>query len=501
MVFSMTDIPWPAPEACQPQRTIEPNSLRRQRSICCRRTLLREPGADLQRPKWDGAYRRHKRRPEPLGRVHCAASWRQPGNTWGTVGRDGPTAVARHTPLARRQPAEERSLRRAPGRACRHAHLQGSPEIGRTQLGERRRGPALPAPGVGHRRQRLRRQALERLLLGQEPEVRRAPVGGERHVDARHLERRPVEMRRLGRAIERDNASRRKSLPLPCVPIPRPAQAMLYRRACAIQLPRARIRPMSASSAAPTSPATQPRYHAAVRQDWLDTRQRDLEPDLPIVDPHHHLWDGPVGRYLLDELLADTGSGHNVVATVFLQCGAMYGPTARRSCGRRRDRVRQRRRRHERQRRLRPDPRLRRHRRPRRPAAGRAASSEVLEAHLARRRRALPRHPPHRPSCDADTDVLGPPRTAPPAGLYRATTSAPGSPLAPLGSQLRRLAAGAAAARADRAWRAPSPTPAIVLDHVGTPLGLGSLRRQAGGDVSGSGRQHPGAGEACPNVS
>ena len=67
-----------------------------------------------------------------------------------------------------------------------------------------------------------------------------------------------------------------------------------------------------------------------------------LEPDLPIIDPHHHLWDRrmlprppepmhpfikaiePAQRYLLDELLADTNSGHNVRATVFLECRAMY---------------------------------------------------------------------------------------------------------------------------------------------------------------------------------
>ena len=44
----------------------------------------------------------------------------------------------------------------------------------------------------------------------------------------------------------------------------------------------------------------------------------------------------PAGRYLLDELLADTGSGHNVVATVFVQCGAMYradGPRGLRPVG------------------------------------------------------------------------------------------------------------------------------------------------------------------------
>jgi L-fuconolactonase len=85
-----------------------------------------------------------------------------------------------------------------------------------------------------------------------------------------------------------------------------------------------------------------------------------LEPDLPIVDPHHHLWDrtggrpappppalGPethgftrVGartpRYLIEDLLADLRSGHKVIATVFVQCGAMYradGPAALKPVG------------------------------------------------------------------------------------------------------------------------------------------------------------------------
>src|SRR5262245_63799620 len=49
-----------------------------------------------------------------------------------------------------------------------------------------------------------------------------------------------------------------------------------------------------------------------------------LEPGRPICDPHHHLWDHPGRRYLLDELLADTGSGHNVVSTVFVECMSMY---------------------------------------------------------------------------------------------------------------------------------------------------------------------------------
>jgi L-fuconolactonase len=49
-----------------------------------------------------------------------------------------------------------------------------------------------------------------------------------------------------------------------------------------------------------------------------------LDPDLPICDPHHHLWDFPNGRYLLPELLADVESGHNVESTVFVECGAFY---------------------------------------------------------------------------------------------------------------------------------------------------------------------------------
>jgi hypothetical protein len=63
--------------------------------------------------------------------------------------------------------------------------------------------------------------------------------------------------------------------------------------------------------------------HAELNPAWLNKLREDiLEPNLPIIDPHHHLWDRG-GRYFLEELLADTGSGHNIVATVFVQCG--YG--------------------------------------------------------------------------------------------------------------------------------------------------------------------------------
>ena len=81
-----------------------------------------------------------------------------------------------------------------------------------------------------------------------------------------------------------------------------------------------------------------PPTHPAVRPDWLASRQEEiLEPDLPIVDPHHHLVDrANTGRYLLADLLADTGSGHNVTATVYLEWLSMYragGPEEMRPVG------------------------------------------------------------------------------------------------------------------------------------------------------------------------
>lgn len=64
-------------------------------------------------------------------------------------------------------------------------------------------------------------------------------------------------------------------------------------------------------------------------QAWLEkVVEAPLEPELPICDPHHHLWDQRQGaeqeRYLLDEMLDDLAGGHNVVSTVFIECGAMF---------------------------------------------------------------------------------------------------------------------------------------------------------------------------------
>ena len=216
-----------------------------------------------------------------------------------------------------------------------------------------------------------------------------------------------------------------------------------------------------------------------------------LEPDLPIVDPHHHLWDRPPPppgppppryafenatrlkpRYLLDELVADLGSGHNIQATVYLECGSMYradGPellrpvgetefvrgvaamTASGGYG------------------------------PTKVAAGIVGhadlfnqgerAAETLEAHLAAgggRFRGIRQTAPY----DADPDVIGG-RWRLGAGVYRADKFRQGfAALAPLGLSFDawlfepQLGDVVDLARA-------FPNTQIILDHVGTPLGVG----------------------------
>jgi L-fuconolactonase len=63
---------------------------------------------------------------------------------------------------------------------------------------------------------------------------------------------------------------------------------------------------------------------------WLNMVEEEIiEPELPICDAHHHLWDRnthqPIQpRYLLDEILEDVNCGHNIVSTVYIECGAMF---------------------------------------------------------------------------------------------------------------------------------------------------------------------------------
>ena len=224
-----------------------------------------------------------------------------------------------------------------------------------------------------------------------------------------------------------------------------------------------------------------------------------LEPDLPIIDPHHHLWDRPARilanapenphpfvkvtmkspRYLFHELLADMTSGHNVIGTVYLQCGSMYRADA-------------------------PPPM--------RPVGetefvngvaamaasgmygegracagivghvdltfGGAVARDVLEAHLAA---APERFKGIRHSCswDADPGVLGPLAGGAP-GLYFSDAFRDGfAQLAPLGLSFDAWLLEPQLPDLIDLARAFPETP-IVLDHVGTPLGLASYEGRLG---------------------
>jgi predicted TIM-barrel fold metal-dependent hydrolase len=72
-------------------------------------------------------------------------------------------------------------------------------------------------------------------------------------------------------------------------------------------------------------PASKSGLYADPREDWLALHSEDvIDPARRIVDPHHHLWDRGGQRYLIDELAADIASGHNVVATVYVEARSMY---------------------------------------------------------------------------------------------------------------------------------------------------------------------------------
>ena len=241
-----------------------------------------------------------------------------------------------------------------------------------------------------------------------------------------------------------------------------------------------------------------------IANTWLDQIiEPALEPELPIVDPHHHLWDYSTGRYLAEELLADTGSGHNVVATVFVECGSMYRPhgpdglrpvgetefvqalakqtTAKRSsadAGTSQTRI----------------------------AAGivghadlllGAQVREVLEAHLAAspdRFRGI-RHAAGWHESDEIRNSHG----NPPAGLLLDKRFRSGfAELQPLGLTFDAwLYHPQLAELADLARTFPQTT--IVLDHFGGPLGMGPYAGK-GDAVFAAWRESIGEVAACPNV-
>ncbi len=70
---------------------------------------------------------------------------------------------------------------------------------------------------------------------------------------------------------------------------------------------------------------------------WLaQVTEPTIDADRPIVDPHHHLWRHKTKPYLLEQLWEDTETGHNIEATMFMECGSEYrkdGPEHLRSVG------------------------------------------------------------------------------------------------------------------------------------------------------------------------
>lgn len=260
-----------------------------------------------------------------------------------------------------------------------------------------------------------------------------------------------------------------------------------------------------------TEPERNARVNEASRQP-----EAILEPDLPIIDPHHHLWDlraltgafpeprhpfvatlAQAAHYSFNELLADTTSGHNVIGTVFMECGAFYragaenalkvvgeveyvnGVAAQSASG------------------LYGKTRL---------CAAivghadlrlGAGAGRVLDALMA----ASPRFRGIRNQAawDADPDVLGPPIHAQP-GLYRDAAFREG--FAELAKRGLTFDAWLLEPQLDdvldlaRAF----PNQPIVLDHCGSPLGMGSYHGKLHERFNGW-RENIKAIAQCPNVS
>lgn len=222
-----------------------------------------------------------------------------------------------------------------------------------------------------------------------------------------------------------------------------------------------------------------PHRTPAEQDHWLSRRVEPvIDPARPIVDAHHHLWRRPSGTYQLSELMDDFHSGHDIRASVFVECNAAYrtdgpvelrpvgetdyvvGLTAARATGRYGDG---------------------------RPCAGIVGHADlrlgdavapVLEAHVAAgggRFRGI------RQRAQWDAQVGAPGEAAPPRYLLADSAFRRGfARLAPLGlsfdawvyfTQLDEVAALAAA----------FPDTPIILDHIGAPLGVGpyASRRKA----------------------
>ncbi len=79
--------------------------------------------------------------------------------------------------------------------------------------------------------------------------------------------------------------------------------------------------------------ALQPRRYS---QMLVGRDEPILDPELPIIDTHHHLVDRADVRYMIEDYLADTNAGHRVVASVYVETMAFAwtrGPEALRPLG------------------------------------------------------------------------------------------------------------------------------------------------------------------------
>ncbi len=64
---------------------------------------------------------------------------------------------------------------------------------------------------------------------------------------------------------------------------------------------------------------------AQATEAWLSqAREPALEPERLIIDPHHHLWERATQRYLVEDYLHDLSDGHRLVGTVFVECWSGY---------------------------------------------------------------------------------------------------------------------------------------------------------------------------------
>jgi L-fuconolactonase len=213
---------------------------------------------------------------------------------------------------------------------------------------------------------------------------------------------------------------------------------------------------------------------------WLaQAHEEAIDPERPIVDPHHHLWTAAEGRtpYLLADLWSDTGAGHRVEKTVFIECRASYrgdGPEHLRPVG--------------------ETEFVARIARASRDGGGGAVIGAIvghadLRLDAARLREVLQAHEAaagglfrgirHAGACDPNPQALSIPGRAPPGLFADAAFRAGLALLGELGYSFdswhfhHQNADFAALARA-------VPGTTLVLDHFGTPLGVGPYAGQRG---------------------